>query len=335
MVSGKALACVFATAALARGTVQAAPLLSLATTSANSPSPATYAPRRVTTPLGLTLATMSHAPDSSEAEPAPSPPVAYSAGPSTAISAPIPAVASASASHYPVGQATADAFLNLGVGPYASEGGVTAGNARPWFDSPAVARLFGGTPGVQQQEDFRSRVFDRVARTFNLSGVPIKLTWDPNVPAARSVSVVSGTYSPLSPGALGMTQVGGDGFSFIDQAARSAKDVDQLSWIVSHNVAHELMHAFGIQGGRDNTGQFIDSPSASFGMMVNPNATFSPSAARELRARDLGDRDLALGQGAQLLETAAVPEPATLIIWLAVGLARLRGCRRASIPAGG
>ena len=43
-----------------------------------------------------------------------------------------------------------------------------------------------------------------------------------------------------------MTQVGGNGFSFIDQIAPSAHSLDQLEWIVAHNISHELMLAFGV-----------------------------------------------------------------------------------------
>ncbi len=232
----------------------------------------------------------------------------------------------------PAGQASADAFLNLGRGPFASEGAVTAGNARPWSDSPWVARLYGGTPNPQQQADFQAQVIDRVTRTFGLSGVPINLTGDPGVAATRSLSVVSGTYSPLSPNALGMSQVGGDGFTFIDQAAKVANNVDQLSWIVAHNVSHELMHAFGVKAGQGDTGQTIDSPVASWGMLVNPNATFSASAARELLQKDFNDRSIGLSLGSQVMEPSPVPEPATLASWIAaimaLGLARARAAKK-------
>lgn len=332
MILAKAFARVFVITASIGGTAQSAPLLSLATTSTSSANPAMrYAAENPQRAFGLSLGLTSHAPSSSGHTPAPKPIPTAPAVVSAAQLAPVPAVSDVA--RYPIGQASADAFINLGTGPYASEEAVTAGNARPWFESPAVARLYGGTPGVQQQADFRSQVIDRVSRTFNLSGIPLSLTSDPNAPAARSISVVSGTTSPQSPGALGMSQVGGDGFSFIDQAAKSAKDIDQLSWIVAHNVSHELMHSFGVQGGQDGSGQFIDSPIASLGMMTNPDATFSALASSELRAKKLGDRGLSLARSAQILEPAAVPEPTTVLAWGVTALVALFSRRVANTKA--
>jgi hypothetical protein len=40
-------------------------------------------------------------------------------------------------------------------------------------------------------------------------------------------------------------RVGGNGFSFIDKLSY-ATTPDQLAWAVAHNVAHELMHSFGV-----------------------------------------------------------------------------------------
>ncbi|MBV8315215.1 MAG: hypothetical protein JOZ53_09780, partial [Planctomycetaceae bacterium] len=45
-----------------------------------------------------------------------------------------------------------DAFVNLGSGPYADASTLTSGNAQPWYNSPQVANLFGGTPTAQQQQ---------------------------------------------------------------------------------------------------------------------------------------------------------------------------------------
>ena len=76
-----------------------------------------------------------------------------------------------------------------------------------------------------------------------------------------------------------MTQVGASGFSFIDKIAPSAQSVDQLEWIVAHNISHELMLAFGVPENYDQTGTYIDSKVASWSMMVSPTSTFSPAAA--------------------------------------------------------
>ena len=79
-----------------------------------------------------------------------------------------------------------------------------------------------------------------------------------------------------------MTQVGGNGFSFIDQIAPSAQSLDQLEWIVAHNISHELMLAFGVPENYDTTGNFIDSKLANWAMMVNPNSTFSTDASQAI-----------------------------------------------------
>ena len=76
-----------------------------------------------------------------------------------------------------------------------------------------------------------------------------------------------------------MTQVGASGFSFIDKIAPSAQSVDQLEWIVAHNISHELMLAFGVPENYDQTGTYIDSKVANWSMMVSPTSTFSPAAA--------------------------------------------------------
>ena len=67
-----------------------------------------------------------------------------------------------------------------------------------------------------------------------------------------------------------MTHMGGSGFSFIDQEAKSAQSLDQLEWIVAHNVSHELMLAFGVGENYDQTGNYIDARNANWSMMVAP-----------------------------------------------------------------
>ena len=66
-----------------------------------------------------------------------------------------------------------------------------------------------------------------------------------------------------------MTYLGGNGFDFIDQAAKSAQSVDQLEWIVAHNVCHELMLAFGVPEVHDKTGNFLDAEMANV-ELLNP-----------------------------------------------------------------
>src|SRR4029077_4325222 len=134
-------------------------------------------------------------------------------------------------------------FINLGGGPYREASQLTSGGAQPWYDSPVVSQLYGGMPTAQQQADFTSAVLQRVEQTYSQSGVPVHLTTDPNAPSAHQISVVSGTSYAANSSDVGITTQGGDGFSFIDKFG-AAQSVDQLEWIVAHNVAHEMMHAF-------------------------------------------------------------------------------------------
>jgi hypothetical protein len=209
-----------------------------------------------------------------------------------------------------------DAFINFGDGPYPDSGGLTTGNAMPWFTSRQVAGLFGGIPNAQQQGDFDNAVVQRIGQTFRQSGIPLSLTLDPNAAVAHTISVVSNTGNPTATQAIGMTYLGGNGFHFIDKAARSARTLDQLEWVVAHNVAHELMLAFNVPEVHDASGSFIDSRTAGWKMMIDPNARFSPEAAGDLLSRDFRSKGTATYlMGAQILEPSPVPEPATLALW--------------------
>jgi hypothetical protein len=210
---------------------------------------------------------------------------------------------------------TVNAFINLGAGPYPLASEITTGNAQPWYNSGQIAGFFGGQPTAQQQADFSTTIIQRVQQTFQQSGVPITLTTDPTVPAAHTLSLVSGTTSNTSPGVIGMTQIGGSGFSFIDQEAKSAQSLDQLEWIAAHNISHELMLAFGVGEKYDQSGNSIESRNANFAMMVSPTATFSPAAAQALLSTNLTSTTTTLG--AQDLAARPVPEPATVVLWCA------------------
>jgi hypothetical protein len=230
-----------------------------------------------------------------------------------------------------------DGFINLGNGPYPNADLLTSGGAQPWYDSAQVMSLFGGMPNAQQQASFTTAILQRVERTFQLSGVPVTLTTDPTVPAAHTLSVVSNTVNSTLPSAVGMTILGGNGFSFIDQSAKLAQSVDQLEWIVAHNVAHELMLAFGVGENYDQTGNYIDARNANFAMMVNPNATFSQAAAQALLAENFQTNSGAVSSlGAQLLNPQTVPEPATVAVWAlgAVALGLIHRCRSTRGRAG-
>src|SRR5271170_2443646 len=108
--------------------------------------------------------------------------------------------------------APVDGFINLGAGPYPEESTITTGNAQPWYDSSQIARFFGGQPTAAQQASFDSTILQRVEQTYRLSGVPITVTDDPNVAAAHTLSLVSNTASKTLSNAIGMTDVGNNGF---------------------------------------------------------------------------------------------------------------------------
>jgi hypothetical protein len=231
----------------------------------------------------------------------------------------------------PTSQPAVDAFVNLGAGPYPEASALTTGSPLPWYDSPAVASFFGGTPTATQQADFDNTVLQRVQQTFQLSGVPVTLTDNPSVSAPHTLSLVSNASSNSVGNAIGMTDLGANGFSFFDQIASKAKSVDQLEWIVAHNISHELMLAFGVGENFDQTGQFIDARNANFTMMTNPQAVFSSPAAQALHSA------LATGAGSPpsaepvlapmnaarfspslqlaVSEPETVPEPATVALW--------------------
>ncbi|MBV8487492.1 MAG: hypothetical protein JO161_04375 [Planctomycetaceae bacterium] len=251
-----------------------------------------------------------------------------------ASSAPLatPDIAGSSASA-PAASATstADAFINLGQGPYPLASQITTGNAQPWYNSSAVSSFFGGTPSAQQIASFDNTILQRVQQTFQQSGVNVSLTTDPTVPANHTLSLVSNTASNTDSSVIGMTQVTGHGFSFFDQEAKSAQTLDQLQWIVAHNISHELMLAFGVGENYDQSGNYIDARNANWSMMVSPSATFSPAAAQALIAALASNPTSSSGvQEAQVVDGTPVPEPTTVAIWAsgllaATVLSRKRG----------
>jgi hypothetical protein len=314
-------------ASLASTSAHGGSILFLGGNSVDSPTPSAAVPA----PL-LRLGTFS---DSGPAALTPTPTASPIVPPasSPATSAPAP-VAFANQSPPPSGQY--DAFINLGTGPYPGSTALTTGNAQPWYLGSSVDRLFGGLPTIQQAAAFDETVLQRVQQTFGLSGIPVSLTNDPSLPAAHTISVVSQTSNPTVAGALGMTYLGGNGFQYIDTAANSATSVDQLEWIVAHNLAHELMLAFNVPEIHDQSGQFIDAPNASWSMMTSPTATFSPGAVADLLSKDFqATSATGLNPSAQMLGAPTVPEPSALVLWAVIGsatLVALRARRRAQHP---
>ncbi len=222
----------------------------------------------------------------------------------------------------------ANANLNLSTGPYPLNSTITTGNSQPWYNSSQISSFFGGQPTSQQITAFDNTVYQRVEQTFQQGGVPINLTLNSTAPAAHTLSLVSGSTSNTTPGVIGMTQVGASGFSFIDQETKAAQNLDQLEWIVAHNISHELMLSFGIGENYDQTGNYIDARNANWAMMVNPNATFSSGAAQALQtALATNSTSSSNIQGAQLINGQPVPEPTTVACWL-VGLSAAALMRR-------
>ena len=333
-------------AGLATSSARAGSMLYLGVTSSGGTlSPASTAPTAIggySTFPTLRLGVYS-APAASVFSPIQAAPAIYAAPAPAVAPQPIPAVATYAApavAAAPVAPAAPapvpyDAFINLGAGPYANAGGLTTGNAQPWYLSAGVDRLFGGVPTLQQQAGFDAAVLQRAQQGFALSGVPVTITTDPNAPAAHTLSVVSQATNPSMPGAIGMTYLGGNGFHYIDNSANVAGSVDQLAWIVAHNVDHELMLAFGVPEVHDSTGQFLDARNASYSMMTSPTSQFSPAAVNDLLSRNfLATNGSVLYPGAQLLDSRTVPEPATLALWAVLASAGVvvhrRRSRRAS-----
>ncbi len=248
-----------------------------------------------------------------------------------------------------------DAYINMSAGGFANAGSLTTGSTQPWYDSPSVISAFGGTPNSTQQANFVANVLTNVQQTFRNSGLDISLTSDTNVPAKHMLSVVSGASYPSNTGAIGITTVGGDGFSFIDKLSY-AENADQLALAVAHNVSHELMHALGVGTHPDSTGDYLDAATANWSLLTDPNTKFSPEAVELIKSatsgsslgtavslglQEISNHGLACScqcckfpggaviEGEQILE-APVPEPATIAVWSFSALGAIFMMRRRS-----
>ena len=223
------------------------------------------------------------------------------------------------------GQAPANVFLNMTSGPFPSATGLTTGTAQAWYNSPAAIQAFGGVPNAQQQASFVQSVLQDVQHTYQISGMDPTITTNPNTPALHTISVASGlSYGP-NPSAIGITDVGGNGFSFIDKLDYANNPTD-LAWAIAHNVSHEMMHAFGI-GYHPDAGNYVDAASANWSSLINPNMQFGPNAIQLLLASQYGTLSGSTsvgGIGAEVLNPGGVtvegdqtiaPEPATVAMW--------------------
>jgi hypothetical protein len=231
-----------------------------------------------------------------------------------------------------------DAYLNFGTSAYPEQSTLTLGTAQPWYDSGSVQKAFGHVPTADEQQSFISAVVADVHHTLEASGLngsnEITLTTDPSVGARHTLSVVSGLSYGANPNAIGITDVGGSGFGFIDKL-NYANNPQDLEWAVAHNVTHELMHAFGVAVHHDTTGNYLDAATAKWSLLVDPNATLSAATVSDITASELGrggngSSGWAGGQqlegDQELLET--VPEPATIALWSFAATALLLHGRR-------
>lgn len=240
----------------------------------------------------------------------------------------------------PGAPATADAFINFGTSSFPEANILTTGSPQPWYTSQSVRDAFhGATPTPDQQTQFTNEVLADVRHTFNLAGLDPKLTTDPTVQVSHTLSVVSGASYGPNGNAIGITDVGRNGFGFIDKLDY-ATNPDQLAWAVAHNVSHELMHAFGIGNHPDTTGNYIDAATASWDLLTKSDTTFSPAAVALLSKTNfsgvsspsaLGKETLAIDGAQEIMAT--VPEPTTVAAWSLVAAGALMYRRTRAVRA--
>jgi hypothetical protein len=230
-----------------------------------------------------------------------------------------------------------DALIRMDSGPFVTSSYLVSGTPQAWYQSPVVQKVYGGTPNADQQRTFEQAILNKVQQTYNNSGVPVNLTTDPNANANKTISVVSGASFGQNRDVAGITEINGSGYSFIDKLD-NVNNLNDLEWAVARNVAHELMHSFGVEH-HDTTGQYLDSAVANWEMLLDPNTKFSQAAVNDLLTNisnpsGSGDQPDAygfLGQHisecschrnyqAQLLSPQPVPEPATVIVWGLLGI---------------
>jgi hypothetical protein len=235
--------------------------------------------------------------------------------------------------------ANPDVYLNFGTSPYAEESSLTTGSAQPWYTSPSYTKFFNGAaPTAADEQKFINDVRQNVQTTLEASGLKngdaVSVTTEPSVGARHMLSVVSNAMYGPNPDAIGIADVGANGFGFIDKLSYATSLTD-LEWAVAHNLSHEIMHAFGVGTHPDETGTYLDAPMATWSLLTNPGATLSPAAVQAIRDQNLGRNGNVMGTvGGEMIEgeqevLAAVPEPSTIAIWgLAAATALLLRRRR-------
>jgi hypothetical protein len=248
----------------------------------------------------------------------------------TPVSAPAPEPTPAPQSAPPVTTPTrsrpADAFLNFTDGPYPAAHRLADGTPEAWYRSPVVSDLLGREPNDSERYEFKSDVLSKVEDSFRKSGLEVDLTLDPGS-AAHTLSVVSGALAVDNPDAIGIADIGGDGFTFIDNfASDSIATMSDLETALANNISHELMHAFGVEY-HDESGTTIDSGRINWDLLTSDELEFSDEAVGLLSSRDFQQRwDDGLlashqvaghGTGCSCHPNGALatPEPATLAMW--------------------
>ncbi|MEW4570773.1 hypothetical protein AB1L88_23145 [Tautonia sp. JC769] len=252
----------------------------------------------------------------------------------TVASAPTPASAPASAPPTtpppvatPARTSPADAFLNFTEGPYPAAHRLAEGNPAAWYASPVVSDLLGRAPNDSERYEFKTDVLSKVEESFRKSGLEVDLTLEPGS-AAHTLSVVSGALAVDNPEAIGIADIGGDGFTFLDNfASSSIATMNDLETAVANNISHELMHAFGVDY-HDESGTTIDSGRINWNLLTSNDLEFSDEAVGLLSSSEfqrrwddgllLASHQLAgHGNGCSCHPNGALatPEPATLAMW--------------------
>lgn len=241
-----------------------------------------------------------------------------------------------------------DAFVNFTAGPYPAAGRLTSGNLQPWYTSPVVQKLYGNrTPTPDEQWQFTQNVVSEVRDTYLQSGLDISLTTDPAAQAAHTLSVVANGGFPGNDRAIGIADLGGDGFTFIDKFTE-ADTLAELETSIAKNVAHELMHTFGVDH-QDSSGQYLDAAVNSWNTLFDTNTAFGPDAVAKLAAANFQDRfdsitlaGLHEASSAHRLGTCschlasplgaqqAVPEPTTVALWSVIIVGAVVAHRRSN-----
>lgn len=239
-----------------------------------------------------------------------------------------------------------NANINFDTGYYPDAAGlVNSGTITSWSASPSYTRFLGGNPATSQDvQAFEQDVLGKVRNIFAQSGLgQVSITANANPASAQhTISVIGGATYDGSHDILGMTYVGGSGFSYLNNFQNGMIDSqDKLETALARNISHELMHAFG--GGHvHDTGLWVDSATTTWNSLVSPDPNanvFSAEAANNITGLLNGTIGPNLASSAsgehvdgymingrhvdgQQIAASPVPEPST---WIGFGLVGLAG----------